>query len=361
MPPSLISLLKTASGDQNNFDLIDFREAEIRWAITTGLGPLLLRAIAGGPILSDPSLTMTLKAADLTARIETRGKIDAMCEIIDACTEATPPLVLLKGISTCTQYYPEPHLRRMADIDVLVEERFIGAVESVLYNLEYSRPSKVSSEFYQTHHHTAPFYHPRRDVWVEIHRRLLPRSTKSAQSEVFSPENVAKELRLSQFQGRAVRRLSDELQIIYTSAHWAQQLQTNGGPMAMLDIVYIIKHAGHRLDWSKIIRWVELSPAAIQIYLLLAYLAHHEVVAIDREILRRLISADNNALAGRKLRILFCLTDQCIAEGRSFEWILSLRNMSIIWQTLISTQSLTEAFFLLPLRLVLPSRLRAHM
>ena len=224
---------------------------------------------------------MTLKAADLTARIETRGKIDAMCEIIDACTEATPPLVLLKGISTCTQYYPEPHLRSMADIDVLVEERFIGAVESVLYNLEYSRPSKVSSQFYQTHHHTAPFYHPRRDVWVEIHRRLLPRSTKSTQSGVFSLENVAKELRLSQFQGRAVRRLSDELQIIYTSAHWAQQLQTNGGLMAMLDIVYIIKHAGHRLDWSKIIGRVKLSPAAIEFCLLLAYLAHHEVVAIE--------------------------------------------------------------------------------
>ena len=84
-------------------------------------------------------------------------------------------------------------------------------------------------------------------VWVEIHRRLLPRRTKSAQPEVFSPENVAKELRLSQFQGRAVRRLSDELQIIHTSAHWARQLQTNSGLMAMLDIVYIIKHVGHTL------------------------------------------------------------------------------------------------------------------
>ena len=354
MPPPLISLLKAESGDQHNLDLIDFRDADIRWAITTGLGPLLFRAIAGGPSLADPSLTMTLKAADLTARVETGEKIDAMCEIIDACTETTPPLVLLKGISTSTQYYPEPHLRSMADIDVLVEERFIGAVESVLLNLEYSRPSKVWSEFYQTHHHTAPFYDPRRDVWVEIHRRLLPRRTKSAQSEVFSLENVTKELRLSQFQGRAVRRLSDELQIIYTSAHWAQQLQINGGLMAMLDIVYIIKHVGHTLDWSKIIGWVKLSPAAIEFSLLLAYLAHHEVVVIDRDIIRRLTSADD-AFTEEKLRLLFWLTDRYIAQGRPFDLIFSLRNVSIIWQTLISTQSLAEAFVLLPLRLVLPS------
>jgi Uncharacterised nucleotidyltransferase len=359
MPPSLIALLKTASGDQNNFDLIDFRDAEIRWAITTGLGPLLFRSIAGGPISFDPSLTMTLKAADLTARIETGEKVDAMCEIIDACAGAIPPLVLLKGISTCTQYYPEPHLRSMADIDVLIEEQFIGAVESVLINLGYSRPSEVSSEFYQTHHHTAPFYDPRRDVWVEIHRRLLPRRTKSAQSEVFSPENVAKELRLSQIQGLAVRRLSDELQIIHTSAHWAQQLQTNHGLMAMLDIVYIIKHAGYRLDWSTITRWVKLRPPTIEFCLLLAYLAHHEVVVIDRDIIRRLTSADN-AFTEEKLRLLFWLTDRYIAQGRPFDLIFSLRNVSIIWHTLISTQSLTEAFILLPLRLVLPSHLRAH-
>jgi hypothetical protein len=359
MPPSLISLLKAESGDQNNFDLIDFRDAEIRWAITTGLGALLFRAIAGGPISFDPSLTMTLKAADLTARIETGGKIDAMCEIIDTCAPAIPPPVLLKGISTCTQYYPEPHLRSMADIDVLVEERFIGAVESVLYSLGYNRPSNARSEFYQSHHHTAPFFDSRRHVWVEVHRSLLPRKTKSAQAEVFSPENLAKELQPSQFQGRPVRRLSHELQIAHTSAHWAQQLQTNGGLMAMLDIVYIIKNAGHELDWPKIIHWVKLGPAAIQICLLLAYLAHHEVLAIDGDIVGRLTSTDN-AFLKEKLRLLFWLTDRYIVEGRPFDLIFSGRNVGIIWQTLVSTESLQEALFLLPLRLILPFRLRAH-
>jgi hypothetical protein len=194
---------------------------------------------------------------------------------------------------------------------------------------------------------------------VEVHRSLLPRKTKSAQAEVFSPENLAKELQPSQFQGRPVRRLSHELQIAHTSAHWARQLQTNGGLMAMLDIVYIIKNAGHTLDWSKIIRWVKLSPPAVELGLLLAYLAHHEVVAIDRGILRPLTSA-NNAFTEEKLRLLFWLTDRYIAQGRSFDLIFSLRNVSIIWQTLVSTESLQEALFLLPLRLILPFRLRAH-
>ena len=358
MPPSLISLLKTASGDQSNFDLIDLRDAEIRWAITTGLGPLLFRAIAGGPISYDPALATALKATDLTARTETGDKFDAMCEIIDACGEAVPPLVLLKGISTCTQYYPEPHLRTMADIDFLVEDRFIEAVESVLYNLGYNRPSTKPSAFYQSHHHTAPFYDPRRHVWVDIHRRLLSRATKSAQAEVFSPENLAKELQPSQFQGRPVRRLSPELQILYTSAHWAQQLQTNRGLMAMLDIIYIIKNAGHELDWPKIIQWVKLSPAAIQICLLLAYLAHHEVVAIDGDVVGRLTSADG-AFLKERLSLLFWLTDRYIVEGRPFDLIFSARNVNIIWQTLVSAESLQQVLFLLPLRLILPYRPRA--
>jgi hypothetical protein len=357
MPPSLISLLKTASGDQNNFDLIDLRDAEIRWAITTGLGPLLFRAIAGGPISYDPSLATALKAADSTARTETGDKLDAMCEIIDRCAETIPPLVLLKGISTCTQYYPEPHLRSMADIDILIEDRFIGTIESVLYNLGYNRPSTKPSAFYQSHHHTAPFYDPRRHVWVDIHRCLLPRSTKSEQTEAFSPENLAKELQLSQFQGRPVRRLSPELQMVYTSARWARRLQTKGGLMPMLDVIYILKNAGHELDWYKIIQWMRLDPA-VQICLLVVYLAHHEVVAIDSDVVGRLTSADG-AFLEERLRLLFWLTDRYIAEGRPFDLIFSARNVNIIWQTLVSAESLQQVLFLLPLRLILPYRPRA--
>ena len=83
-------------------------------------------------------------------------------------------------------------------------------------------------------------------------------------------------------------------------------------------------------------------------------------MVIDRDIIRRLTSADD-AFTEEKLRLLFWLTDRYIAQGRPFDLIFSLRNMSIIWQTLISTQSLAEAFVLLPLRMVLPSHLRAHM
>ena len=56
-------------------------------------------------------------------------------------------------------------------------------------------------------------------------------------------------------------------------------------------------------------------------------------MVIDRDIIRRLTSADD-AFTEEKLRLLFWLTDRYIAQGRPFDLIFSLRNMSIIWQTL---------------------------
>jgi hypothetical protein len=354
MPPFVITVLKTAYRGERELDSLELGKPDVQRAIATGLGPLLFRAIVARSNACEPSLAMRLKAADLTARVETGEKIDAMCEIIDACGGVSPPLVLLKGISTCTQYYPEPHLRSMADIDFLVEEPFIDQVERVLQELGYSRPYTGDAEFYRMHHHTAPFYHSRRHVWVEVHRGLLSQRNRLAQMEVFSAENLAQELEYSEFRGRTVRRLNAELQITYTSAHWAQQLQGTSGLMAMLDIIYILKYADDKLDWSKLSRWLHLDSAAFHVSLLLQYLAHHQVV--DSNTAEKLAPI-TRACTGNWRNLLFWLTDRYIAEGRSFNAILSLRNISVVWKILVSAASLQQALLSIPLRLILPGRI----
>src|SRR5262249_39728041 len=119
--PSLKLLLRAAAEDRTDLALGDFRAEQIRWAVDSGLGPLLRRATTSDLDARKSPLWPLVESPDLTARVRAGEGRDAAAELIRACEGRTPPLTLLKGISICEQVYPEPHLRFMGDIDVLAE------------------------------------------------------------------------------------------------------------------------------------------------------------------------------------------------------------------------------------------------
>ena len=171
------------------------------------------------------------------------------------------PLTLLKGIALCEQYYAEPHLRTMRDIDFLVESDAVPVVETLLRNLGYVQKSQRPPEFYREHQHTAPFLHPRTGVWVEVHRGLFRAGSELGLDRVFSLETVKKELRPSKFRGRTVTCLSHELQIVYLASHWAFSFERLGAMRAMLDIIYILRH-DPEIHWPQILDWLDASIAS---------------------------------------------------------------------------------------------------
>jgi len=261
-------LLQAASQNRTDLTLADFRAEQIRWAVETGLGPLLRRATANDPTARTSPLWPFLRGADLTARLIVGEQMDAMDEIIRTCEGQTPPLTLLKGISIGEQHYPEPHLRLMGDIDVLVDQGIIRTVESLLLRLGYCRYSENPPAFYDTHHHLTPLFHPGKRVWVEIHRGLFPADSPVASDRVFGLENLRRELRLSEFRGRPVNRLSDELQVVYLASHWAFGFSRVRGMVGMLDLIYLLKKAPG-LRWERILDWLDGSIAATYVYVLL--------------------------------------------------------------------------------------------
>src|SRR5262247_4661410 len=190
MRPPLIALLQAASQGRNGLTVSAFHERQIRWAVRTGLGPLLLYTTTFDPAVTHSPLWPLLQGANLTAQLLSAERFDATCEILDACEGHAPAVTLLNGISIAEQYYPLPYLRPMTDLDFLVEETAIPWVESLLYTLGYRPQSHLPREFYATHHHRMPFFHPQRGIWVEIHRGLFPPSTKLATTKVFSHQHL---------------------------------------------------------------------------------------------------------------------------------------------------------------------------
>lgn len=352
--PRLILLLQAASQGRTDLELATFDEEQTHWALKTGLGALLFHTTKSDPETAKSQFRPLLQSADLTARLIAAEQMAAVAEIIDACAGEGHVLTLLKGISICDQHYPEPHLRPMRDIDFLVEEADLPSVEALLFKLGYRQQSDRPHEFYQEHHHSMPFLHPQRGIWVEVHRGLFSPKGYLSSDQFLSLENIEPHLRLSEFRGRKVNRLSDELQIVYIASHWGRDFTVIGAMIAMLDIIYLLKNSQGRLRWEKIVDGSHGPAASAHLYLILTYLHKRRLIDVAPEMLREL-SLRQRSLGNVNLKILHAVIDRYFVDGRTFGRVLRLRNLRILWRTLLLPRSPTRNLVLLPWNL-LPSR-----
>jgi hypothetical protein len=329
---SLLPLLQAARRDRADLTLAAFPPETVHWAVTSGLGAWLRRCTANDPHLATSPLWPLVQSADLTARLLVAEQLEATEEIVAAAARAVAPLTLLKGISLCEPLYPEPHLRTMGDIDILADEEALPALQALLVELGYRPRSDYPAEFYATHHHIVPMFHPQRRVWVEIHRALLPRNSPAGSDPVFSPARIAAELQPSLFRGHRVNRLSPELQLVYLASHWAFGFKQERAVLGMLDVVRLLDGAPR---WTRILPWLDGAFAATYVYLLLSYLAHRGLADLESNILPEL-RRRQRSLARANLATLHAVIDRHVVEGRPFDRIVSERTFGIVWEELLS-------------------------
>ena len=221
----------------------------------------------------------------------------------------------------------------MSDIDFLVATRDLATVEAALFDLGYRQESTHPREFYETHHHTTPFRHPRTGVWVEVHRGLCARSSPVGSDAPFGAQRVLAEQSASEFRGHAVYRLSEELQIVYLAAHWAYDFRLAGGLVAMLDTIHLLKNA-RPIRWERLLELLEGTVAATAVYLVLAYLDRHELLDLPSGLIGE-IAHRQRALGRPSLWLLHGIIDRYVTNGRDLGLLMSERNLPIIWESLL--------------------------
>jgi hypothetical protein len=337
-PPGLLAVLRAAAHGGTDLTMSALDDRLVRWAVDTGLGPLLLRTAAHDPEAATSPLWPLVKGADLTARVLTAQQIEATTELIDACRGLTPPLVLLKGISICEQHYPDPHLRPMRDIDVLIEEDAVATVEAILAGRGYRPSTRKPAAHYAGHHHGRPLVHPDTGVWVEVHRALCSLPSGPSGDDVLGLANLRTQLRPSQFRTRPVRRLSDELQIVHLACHWAEGLPalvrtgSLGGMIAMADLAFLLND-NPAVRWDRILTWLDGALAARSVYLLLTYLDTRHIIRVPPGILGRMRA--RQPLGGVALRIAHAMIDRYVVDGHDLGPLMSARAFTRIWRTLV--------------------------
>jgi putative nucleotidyltransferase-like protein len=355
--PKLLLLLEAIAAGRHDLSLRAWDAAQIDWIIQSGLGPVCFHTAKGNlENLNSPHWT-SLRAADLTARIIAAEHLDAMREIIDAGEDCIPRLTLLKGISMAEEYYPEFHLRPMRDIDILVPEEHLICMDSLLRDLGYKQRYGGLIGGYESHHHLAPFFHEEKNVWIEVHHHLLSTKNRASRDRVFALPNVIAQIRRSAFHGREVYRLGPELELVYLAAHWAQDFKTIGGMIAVMDFIYLLRHTGGKFRWDAIFEWLEGSAAATYLYLLVSYLDHLKLILLPYEILRRLFRLQRSF--GKFTRkATHTMMDRYMLDGKDLGLVLTRRNLSIAWNTLVLPLPSPCKLLLFPLNLCVPFQFR---
>jgi hypothetical protein len=334
-----------------------YEAAQIQRAIEAGLGPLLFSIMQGHPEAMASLPWPLLHGAHVTAQFLSREQLEAIGELLEACARRLPPVTLLKGISICRQHYPAPRLRIIRDIDILVDEAARPAVEALLVRLGYRQRSRsqLPAAFFDTYHHSMPFFHAQRGVWIEVHRGLFPPTSPLGLDPVFSRAHVATQLRPSVWQGHTVMRLSDELQLVYIAAHWAQSFQVIGGLVALVDTIYLLRHTTATLDWERLGAWLHGSVAAPHVYLMLTYLARRQVLEIDPQVLQTL-SVRQRAFGTLNLRLLHALVDRYMVSGQPVGHRLSPRKLHLLWESLLSPDPALHNLMRACVKLLVPAR-----
>ena len=309
-----------AFASEDGFAYVDLRE--LQWTLDAGLGPLLYRATADAHRRMPEALGDRLRSEDLTARLRHANLVDTALEVIGACASLQLQPTLLKGISIGEQCYPEAHSRPMGDIDVLIPAEAYDDVEAAVLALGYARADGPAVPGLQ---HGIPIVHPGRNVWVELHTSLFADNALLRHNELFNKSRVAEWSIDAQFHGRSVRRLSDELQLVYIASSWHNDMTNSrihpSFVASLFDAVYLLKSSGRTLDWDLLVERLDNEMAAASLYVTLAFLGRRRLATIPPRALTR-IAARQRFVGPVQLRIIDAVLDRHLLGAKP--WTLRL-------------------------------------
>jgi hypothetical protein len=98
-------------------------------------------------------------------------------------------------------------------------------------------------------------------------------------------------------------------------------------------MVFLLKGSRH-VDWDRILDWVEASPAARALCVLLTYLDRHRVIDVAPDILQRLCRLRRSP-GPLTLRLAHALLDRYVVDGHDFGRLMSERTFNRFWKLLI--------------------------
>jgi len=199
-----------------------------------------------------PAIRAQWKAAFVASSRRQLGTQYEIRTLSRSLTAAGIPSILLKGAFLAFHAYPDPALRPLRDIDILVpEDRVLDAYRLMLSG--GATPSVDEAQLDVVHggsdHHLPPLLTARGFTIVELHRHV---QSFSAASGKRGDARLLADL----WSGRSSLQSADVAigypsptdMLLHLVVHAAQNHDLNNGPLMLPDFAFLLR--GHAVDWG---------------------------------------------------------------------------------------------------------------
>ena len=350
----LLGLMRALAAHTTRVDLAAIAPSGIERALEIGLGPVLAHVGDSAGVRFPQLFTDRIRAAELTSRALTAGKYDTISEVLTAAGSIECRVILLKGAATALRYYPAPHLRPMGDVDVLVPADRQPLLEARLLALGFQQRSNQPADAFAGWHHSMPFHCLRRGTWIDVHSSVYPPHHPHAQDPLFSWEAIISQLSPVTVGQQTAYVMNHELQLVFTSARWAEEFDPARGLYPILDAALLIGMHRDTLDWDRILGIAGDSWAGTALYLMLSLLQRWELALVPPEVLTAMAAKDRHQ--NRVFfPLLYRLTATYALEGRPFGLAATTEgHLRVVWSSLLRPCSPTANLFAIPFDLTFP-------
>jgi hypothetical protein len=165
--PALRSQVIETAGQVTDWDNIPIQ------AEKHGMAPLLRRNLNQAEVNIPSSVQRDLMALSLRHKLINHVRCSALSDLVRSFQQADIPYRILKGAALAYILYPEPGLRPMKDMDILVRDGDLTQVCDLLQQAGYKQNGQTAVS---TDRHHLPEFHQLVDgftLTVEIHNHML--------------------------------------------------------------------------------------------------------------------------------------------------------------------------------------------
>lgn len=174
-------------------------------------------------------------------------------EVTEALTAAGIDFAVLKGCALLGGVYPDPALRPIRDLDLLIRPSEVARANQLLIDQCGCVPqSQVTGEMledYTAHKHVEPLWHAARGVPIELHVRLVDRPRRGDGGLLFDPERLLGRAVPRKLGGRTLPCLAWPETLLHLIAHGVHDHQLNNGPLLLTDALAIARSG--EVDWEE--------------------------------------------------------------------------------------------------------------
>ena len=213
-----------------------------------GIAPLVYTHLQAAAINIPQLAENELKARYLQHSHASNIRAKVLGEILAAFQAVEIEVLLLKGMAMAHLVYPQPFLRPMSDIDLLVSKGNAQQAQAQLKTLGFSSQTPQKDDF--EHHHHLPVayrYVEGISIHVEIHHNLNRRLTPATSFEALRPAAIT-----FMIKNVPAYTLSHADLLAHTYSHMVGAPFQSFRLIWIADMVSLVERFGDEINWERL-------------------------------------------------------------------------------------------------------------